>query len=147
MRTIPVAAKPYSEIVPTLSLAAVFEPYSDWFLTDTYLTSAPNLCDGQPGDGQPVAGYVGITGQTSDWDVCRQLVLSFRVPVILAGGIGPDNAIAGINAVSPAGIDSCTRTNREDEHGRPIRFEKDPDKVKLFVNIAHSIKNQTRITN
>jgi len=57
-------------------------------------------------------------------------------PVILAGGLGPDNVAAAIARVRPAGVDSCTRTNMVDPQGCPIRFLKDFSKVQSFVAAA-----------
>jgi phosphoribosylanthranilate isomerase len=61
------------------------------------------------------------------------LVAESSIPVILAGGIGPENVYKGIETVHPAGVDSCTCTNAVDGNGRPIRFRKDPEKVKAMV--------------
>ena len=83
---------------------------------------------------QPVSGFVGITGNTCDWDMARRLVQDSRIPVILAGGISAENVSDGMTATRPAGIDSCTLTNACDGHGRPIRFRKDPGKVKHLVD-------------
>ncbi|MBU0986084.1 MAG: hypothetical protein KKH68_02430, partial [Proteobacteria bacterium] len=82
---------------------------------------------------QPVKGFVGITGQTCDWGMAVKLVESSSIPVILAGGISPENVFDGIITVRPAGVDSCTGTNATDSAGRSIRFTKDFDKVKQFV--------------
>ena len=60
---------------------------------------------------QPVEGFVGITGKTCDWIAARRLVESSRIPVILAGGLSPENVYEGILAIRPAGVDSCTLTN------------------------------------
>ena len=126
MRSIPMAVTGRTHMVPSLELAARFEPYSDWFLTDTLLMD-------RHGQEQPVSGYVGITGRTCDWDVARRLVAGSSIPVILAGGIGPDNVQEGIAAVNPAGVDSCTLTNAVDPAGLPIRFHKDYTKVRKLV--------------
>jgi len=131
IRSIPIAVNGWAHTVPSLALAAMFEPYSDWFLTDTLLV-------GRQSQGQPVTGYVGITGQTCDWDTARRLVSASTIPVILAGGIGPGNIREGIDMVKPAGVDSCTRTNAVDQAGLPIRFRKDYDKVKKLVEEARS---------
>ena len=40
--------------------------------------------------------------------------------MILAGGISPQNAEAGLRRVRPFGIDSCTRTNALDADGRRL---------------------------
>lgn len=111
------------------NLADFFAPVSDWFLTDTLLGdhSTPGFYE------EPVAGYVGITGETCDWDLAAALVAKSPVPVILAGGISPENVREGIQRVRPAGVDSCTRTNRVDADSRPVRFRKDPEKVRRLV--------------
>ena len=129
MRSIPIAPTGRCHLVPTLELAKVFEPTSDYFLTDTLLLGNP---DGDE-DTQPVHGFVGITGQTCCWQTAADLVEASNLPVILAGGISPDNVVAGILKTRPAGIDSCTQTNARDEKGVPIRFKKDIQKVKLLV--------------
>ena len=77
---------------------------------------------------------MGITGKTCNWDVAAQLVQSSLIPVILAGGITPDNVFDGIMQVMPAGVDSCTGTNALDSKGRSIRFKKDLEKVKHMVD-------------
>ncbi len=135
MRSIPIGRPGAAHRVPSLALAALFEPVSDWFLTDTLLLDAP-AAGAAPKTDQPVAGFVGITGQTCDWDVAAALVAQSRIPVILAGGIGPENVAAGIAAVRPAGVDSCTGTNARDDAGLPIRFRKDPDRVRRMVAAA-----------
>lgn len=58
-----------------------------------------------------MAGSVGITVEVCDWPPAAALVEASRLPVILAGGISPENVFDGIRRVSPAGIDSCTQTN------------------------------------
>lgn len=129
MRSIPIAPTGCIDLVPSLSLAQRFEEISDFFLTDTLIVNE----GGNSGDLQPVSGFVGITGKTCDWEVAARLVRQSRIPVILAGGISPDNVVAGICRVNPAGVDSCTRTNATDESGAPLRFQKDLNKVKDLV--------------
>ena len=107
---------------------------SDYFLTDTLLVKQ----GGTVPDHQPVEGFVGITGHTCDWQIARELVKLSRIPVILAGGISPGNVSAGIEAVKPAGVDSCTRTNIQTREGQTIRFRKDLEKVKAFVEAVRS---------
>ena len=130
MRSIPIAQYGKNNSIPTLKLAGWFEPVSDIFLTDTLLENESET-NVEP---QPVRGFVGITGQRCDWDTAAELVASCRIPVILAGGVSPDNVAEGIGRVRPAGVDSCTRTNALDKKGVPIRFRKDLQKVKRLVN-------------
>ena len=132
MRSIPIARQGRADKTATLRLAELFEPVSDWFLTDTLLSTAGN----DHASDQPVPGFIGITGHTCDWSVACALVLQSRIPVVLAGGIGPMNVAAGIREVHPAGVDSCTLTNAVDSDNRSIRFKKDPEKVKAMVTAA-----------
>ena len=51
-------------------------------------------------------GVYGGTGETIDWSLARRFVEENpELPVILAGGITPDNAAAAIAAVRPAALD------------------------------------------
>ncbi|MFC1813193.1 hypothetical protein ACFL03_10945 [Thermodesulfobacteriota bacterium] len=129
MRSIPIPQEGMADVVSTLKLAQMFEPMSDYFLTDTLIVRESKARR----DHQPVNGFIGITGKTCDWNTAAKLVESSRIPVILAGGISPDNVYDGILNVRPAGVDSCTRTNAIDVNGDPIRFKKDPEKVSRFV--------------
>jgi phosphoribosylanthranilate isomerase len=132
MRSIPIGTTGNGDIIPSLALAALFEPLSDWFLTDTLIGVGDSFTDSQ----QPVIGFVGITGNTCDWDVAAELVTKSGIPVILAGGIGPHNVQDGIEKTRPAGVDSCTLTNAVDTKGESIRFRKDPVKVRALVQKA-----------
>jgi phosphoribosylanthranilate isomerase len=129
MRSIPVGCEGTSERIPSLEAARIFEPVSDFFLLDTFLAGQNNA----PEIEQPEAGFVGITGKTCDWDMAAKLVQTSKIPVILAGGISPENVLDGIVQVKPAGVDSCTHTNAVDPEGNPVRFKKDPGKVKRLV--------------
>ena len=88
----------------------------------------------EEGADQPVAGYVGITGEICDWDLAAALVGASPIPVILAGGISPENAFDAIGRVGPAGIDSCMQTNAREALGRPVRFRKDRDRVRRLLD-------------
>ncbi|RLC28477.1 MAG: hypothetical protein DRH37_09430, partial [Deltaproteobacteria bacterium] len=99
MRSIPVPESVRTAPFPTLEIAHAFEPVTDIFLTDTWLEQAP------------VEGYIGITGRTIDWDMAARLVSHSAIPVILAGGLSPDNVYQALLKTGPAGADSCTRTN------------------------------------
>jgi phosphoribosylanthranilate isomerase len=89
-------------------------PYVDGFITDTY---------------DPATGACGATGKTHNWDISRRLVDISPKPVILAGGLNPDNVHRAIDHVRPAGVDA--HTGVEGPHGR-----KDPDLVRAFVREA-----------
>ena len=131
MRSIPIAQGGRADGTLNLSFAEALAPLSDWFLTDTLLIAKSN-----DAAEQPVEGFVGITGTTCDWRAAARLVTAVDVPVILAGGLGPDNVGEGIRATRPAGVDSCTRTNAMNDDGVPVRFKKDLDRVARFVEAA-----------
>ncbi len=137
MRSIPIVQSGCDGAVPTIEFARRFEPSSDFFLTDTLLVEA----SGSTHKNQPVEGFVGITGKICNWETARKLVEVSRVPVILAGGISAQNAVDGIRQVKPAGVDSCTGTNALDKGGNPIRFKKDPAKVKQLVEQVRRKEN------
>jgi phosphoribosylanthranilate isomerase len=130
MRSIPIPQTGTTDLMDPIELARKFEPVSDYFLTDTLIVEK----FGSLVEHQPVKGFVGITGRTCDWNVAAKLVMSSRIPVILAGGITPDNVFEGIMQVRPAGVDSCTGTNAVDPQGDSIRFKKDLVKVKHFID-------------
>ncbi len=86
-------------------------PYVEAFITDTF---------------NPSTGAEGATGMTHDWSISRRLVEISPRPVILAGGLTPDNVAEAIRAVQPAGVDSHTGVEGPD--GR-----KDAVRVRAFV--------------
>jgi phosphoribosylanthranilate isomerase len=137
MRSIPIGRAGAANSIPTLEIAGWFEPSSDFFLTDTLLRDPA----GADVDIQPVQGFVGITGQTCNWDTARRLVSASHIPVILAGGISPANVSEGIARVKPAGVDSCTLTNARDERGLPTRFKKDMQKVQQLIDAVREAEN------
>lgn len=125
-RSIPVPVVGDERIASEIcQLSKSFAAVSDFLLIDTWIH--PDKGD------QPVQGYVGITGMRCDWELARRIVQSVDIPVILAGGLGPDNVEDAIIAVRPAGVDSCTRTNACDATGKPVRFRKDVSKVSALV--------------
>jgi phosphoribosylanthranilate isomerase len=136
MRSIPIVQTRGTDRIPTIKLAHRFEPTSDFFLTDTILMNS----SGTDVDLQPVMGFVGITGEICNWKTARKLVENANIPVILAGGISPQNVSDGIRQVKPAGVDSCTRTNVLDKNGKPIRFKKDLVKVKTLVEQVRAVE-------
>jgi len=74
-----------------------------------------------------VPGLRGGSGQTWEWDLLRGR--RSRIPLILSGGLGPDNVGEAIAATSPWAVDSASGTEREPGI-------KDPDKVRRFLEVA-----------
>jgi phosphoribosylanthranilate isomerase len=81
---------------------------------------------------RPLDRHIGALGTTHDWSISRRIVELVRVPVILAGGLGPENVADAIRRVRPAGVDSKTKTDREGSHA------KDLDRVRRFHQAARA---------
>ncbi|MBP1686761.1 MAG: phosphoribosylanthranilate isomerase, partial [Deltaproteobacteria bacterium] len=79
----------------------------------------------------PQTGAAGATGKTHDWRFSRRRVERSQRPVILAGGLTPENARRAILEVQPAGVDA--HTGVEDARGRKSR-----DKVERFLSEAQA---------
>lgn len=78
----------------------------------------------------------GGTGKTGDWDAARELVASLRVPVLLAGGINPDNVREAIRRVDPYGVDLATGVEES-------KCKRDPEKVKRLMQ---EVRNASKIS-
>jgi len=50
-------------------------------------------------------GKVGGTGEVHDWDISKKIVEQSPIPVILAGGLTPENVQDAISKVNPYGVD------------------------------------------
>lgn len=98
------------------SMVEHFSNSVDAFITDTY---------------DPTTGASGATGKVHDWSISRRLVEISNRPVILAGGLGPENVRRAILEVRPAGVDS--HTGVEDDCGRKCR-----KKVESFITEAQA---------
>ena len=109
MRSVPVTG------LESVEIARSYEGIADFLLLDSHRAN----------DRQ-----IGALGVTHDWSISRQIVQGVRTPVILAGGLGPDNVADAIRAVGPAGVDSKTKTDKGATH------TKDLEKVRLFVAAA-----------
>jgi len=74
-----------------------------------------------------VPGQFGGTGKTAPWE----LLADFQpdVPLILAGGLTPENVAEAVRIVRPYGVDVASGV--EKSPGR-----KDPDKMKGFIENA-----------
>ena len=84
-----------------------------------------------------LGGTIGAAGVTHDWSIDRAIVEAVGIPVIIAGGLGPDNVEAAIKAVRPYGVDSMTRTDVFTASGEHLSDRKDIDRVRLFCERAH----------
>ena len=111
MRSIPIVDE------ASIEIARSYEGIADFLLLDSHRES----------DRQ-----IGALGVTHDWSISRRIVELVRTPVILAGGLGPDNVADAIRAVRPAGVDSKTKTDQDGSH------RKDLDRVRRFHEAARA---------
>lgn len=102
--------------VGSSSLAADFSPYDqvvDAYLLDTY-----------------VSGAKGGTGEVFDWSIIEKLTL--QRPVLLAGGLAPDNIKEAIDSAKPY----CLDINSGVEVSPGI---KDPKKISQAMSIVRNV--------
>lgn len=111
MRSVPVTGP------EALQVAHAYDGIVEWILLDSHRAGDPQI---------------GAQGVTHDWSISRRIVETVRTPVILAGGLGPDNVQEAIRSVQPAGVDSKTKTDSEATHS------KDLVKVEAFYRAAKS---------
>ncbi|HUA73076.1 MAG TPA: phosphoribosylanthranilate isomerase [Solirubrobacteraceae bacterium] len=83
------------------------------------------------------AGVPGGTGETFSWEIAR--ARRGRIPMILSGGLNPDNVADAIAAVHPYAVDVATGV--ELSPGR-----KDPDKLAAFAAAVRSTTPAVAIT-
>jgi phosphoribosylanthranilate isomerase len=73
----------------------------------------------------------GGTGETHDWDATRELRTELDTPLVLAGGLTPENVADAVATVDPFAVDTASGIERDDEPGR-----KDHDAMREFVREA-----------
>ena len=80
-----------------------------------------------------VAGSYGGTGRRAPWE----LLADFKptVPIILAGGLDPDNVADAIRIVQPHGVDVASGVER-------TPGIKDTDKMKRFIDNARAARDK-----
>jgi phosphoribosylanthranilate isomerase len=100
-----------------VAIAKAYEGIADFLLLDTWKSGEREI---------------GACGLVHDWTISRRIVLEVRIPVILAGGIGPENAADAIRRVNPAGVDSKTKTDLPDGSA------KDLEKVRAMVRTVRT---------
>ena len=77
-----------------------------------------------------VEGREGGTGKTFDWTLAQK-AKAMGIPIMLAGGLNPDNVKEAVNATDADGVDAASGVEKD---GHPRR--KDINKMKLFISRA-----------
>jgi phosphoribosylanthranilate isomerase len=103
----------YQPSIPTPRSASLLP--TPYFLLDAY---HPTLYGG--------------AGQVTDWTMAAAIARQY--PILLAGGLTPDNVAEAVRAVKPWGVDVSSGV--EASKGR-----KDHDKVRRFVEAAKSVES------
>jgi phosphoribosylanthranilate isomerase len=83
-----------------------------------------------------LSGSYGGSGQTADWKLAAEIAA--RTPILLAGGLTPDNVGAAIAQVRPWGVDVATGV--ESSPGR-----KDWYKMKEFIESAYQAGKESKL--
>src|SRR6478735_7193864 len=118
MRSIPVVDE------SSIALARSYDGVADWLLLDSY----------KSGDRQ-----IGALGVTHSWKLDRRIIESVSIPVIIAGGLGPENVCEAIRSARPAGVDSKTKTDKSDGS-----HTKDLQKGSAFVKAPRNANCATK---
>lgn len=81
--------------------------------------------------GNPAAPVktLGGTGNTHDWNISHQICEASPIPVLLAGGLNPDNIDHAKSTVAPDGFDLCSGVRTD--------AKLDAKKLEAFMAIAH----------
>jgi len=114
------AALPHARVIKavhvvdpsSISTAARWAPYCDGVLLDTKTNAR-----------------IGGTGITHDWSISAKIVKRIEKPVVLAGGLNPDNLATAIAAVSPYAVDVNSGVENFDG-------SKSAEKVEAFIRLA-----------
>ncbi|MBN1489198.1 MAG: phosphoribosylanthranilate isomerase [Phycisphaerae bacterium] len=131
----------YGEVTPAAVTRLAWEGYRPivpvHVRDETFAQTVPAVLATDRGRGAaailldtPHADKLGGTGQSFAWSWLRQArqrgELDAWPPVLLAGGLTPDNVAAAIETARPYGVDVASGV--EDEPGR-----KSPEKVRRFI--------------
>ncbi|MDE7310183.1 MAG: phosphoribosylanthranilate isomerase [Eubacterium sp.] len=104
--------------------AKEYAKFCDYLLTDTGLAKDTGI---------------GASGMTHDWAIDVAIVQAVDVPVIIAGGLGPDNVEECIRTIKPFGVDSLSKTALKFNDGV---IEKNIPAVREFCERADKVSKE-----
>jgi phosphoribosylanthranilate isomerase len=81
-------------------------------------------------------GMRGGTGETFDWSLVR--ARRSKVPLILSGGLTPENLAEAIDVVAPYAVDTASGTESAPGH-------KDPAKLRAFFDAARVSRESSAV--
>lgn len=105
-----------------MAVDAALHAVSAWF--DAPRPAAHVIVEGH------VAGAYGGTGEQADWALAAEIAR--RYPVILAGGLDPENVFSAIETVDPFGVDVSSGTETDGV--------KDHAKIRDFIHHARTAR-------
>lgn len=80
-----------------------------------------------------VKGVYGGTGVTADWNSAAELAKNY--PLLLAGGLTPENVAEAVSRVKPWGVDVASGVES-------VMGKKDPSRMKAFVQAVRDGQSQ-----
>ncbi|MGB3086955.1 MAG: phosphoribosylanthranilate isomerase [Phycisphaerae bacterium] len=95
---------------------------------------AGRLPDAYLVDARVPGGPKGGTGQAADWNLARHLADEGFRPLVLSGGLSPENVAEAIEQVQPWGVDTSSGTESAPGH-------KDPEKIRAFLETVRRAEN------
>jgi phosphoribosylanthranilate isomerase len=114
---------PHIRVLKTVHVVDQIEPKTtaEWeVLVDGFVVDSVNLLEDR----------IGGTGMTHDWSISAKIVSKSSLPVILAGGLRPDNVHDAVRVVHPWGVNVNSGVERS--------HAKDPQLVQAFVRRANA---------
>lgn len=114
-------------LIKTISIPSSLEMNATEIAKRTlaYIDSISHIADAALLDTKTKA-LAGGTGTVHDWGISSAIAVKSSIPVILAGGLNPDNVASAVLEVSPYGVDTAS--------GVETKRKKDREKVRRFIS-------------
>ena len=109
----------------SISEVEKIQQYTDFIMLDS------------PFKSMQMKGFIGATGKAHNWDISAEITKLVYKPVILGGGLSPENVLEAIKKVHPAGVDAKTSLDLPGGTGK-----KDISKVKEFVRRVREFEKE-----
>lgn len=90
-----------------------------------------------PFQSKQMPGFIGASGRTHDWKISAEIVKAVYKPVILGGGLSPENVQEAIRVVHPFGVDAKSSLDLPNGFGK-----KDLSRVKEFIEKVRNFADE-----